>query len=443
MLAGNVTASVDGGGNLNVRGDNLDNGVFISQVGPGQYQVTGFGLGGSPTRINGSEDATVLLTRAVRGNINVDLKGGNDALGIGNSAADLITLAENCGIEFGTDVTPPEDLEGQFFVPKSLIVNTGDGNDGMAISADVRFSVVINTGNGDDGVALGNLGDDEIDSLIGDNVVILTGKGDDDVCVTFVTLQGHLNIQTGDGLDEVKVDEVDAGHALLITGNGNDAVTMDRFDTDRELILDTGAGDDSALLNNFTAGQGFGPRRQTGAGLIKVVTGKGLDEVGLTAFQVDNVIIDTGDGNDTVGVRGDRTDEADVTRSLIRKNLNVNVGSGDDSLVFNDLNVLRDVFAFLGSGMDVLEANNDIFGNNLLVDAGSGDDNVTLDTVDVSRNATILLGSGNDNLTILGGSTNGKLIVRGGSGQDTFNNDREITGNGSSSSGDVREFEEF
>src|SRR4051812_41895446 len=70
MLAGNVTAFVDGGGNLIVRGDNNDNAVLVQQTATGQYSVTGVdfadsgvsGFRSGPTNINGSANGTVFLS---------------------------------------------------------------------------------------------------------------------------------------------------------------------------------------------------------------------------------------------------------------------------------------------------------------------------------------------------------------------------------------------
>src|SRR5262249_14916053 len=70
MLAGNVTASVSGG-NLIIRGDNVDNGVVISQTDPGTYLVTGIDTAGGPTTINGNTDATFT---GVTGSFDIDLK---------------------------------------------------------------------------------------------------------------------------------------------------------------------------------------------------------------------------------------------------------------------------------------------------------------------------------------------------------------------------------
>ena len=104
MLAGNVTASVVGG-NLIIRGDDAGNGVLVQQeAGTGNYSVTGFDFAGSTTKINGTADGTAHL-HGVTGNIDIDLKKGNDALGVGNDAQALATAAEECGFGLGLTFT--------------------------------------------------------------------------------------------------------------------------------------------------------------------------------------------------------------------------------------------------------------------------------------------------------------------------------------------------
>src|SRR5581483_656734 len=105
--------------------DNTDTGFE-----DGSTNITGSGeevepdLGGTSAR----------LVRGVTGNIIIDLKKGNDVLGVGNSVDDLITLAEDCGFGLGlgsgsgfpggstiTGVQPV--LEGTLTTPISLIIN--------------------------------------------------------------------------------------------------------------------------------------------------------------------------------------------------------------------------------------------------------------------------------------------------------------------------------
>ena len=111
LLAGNVNVFVSGG-SLFVRGDNADNLVLIQQTGDGQYTVTGLDYGAAgfadppfsagPTSINGQFETQTFS--GVTGDFIIDLKKGDDGLGIGNSIDDLATLAAECdfGFAFGS-----------------------------------------------------------------------------------------------------------------------------------------------------------------------------------------------------------------------------------------------------------------------------------------------------------------------------------------------------
>ena len=89
LLAGNVTALVDDG-SLVIAGDAAANGVAIQQTNTGRYVVTGFDLDGATT-VNGGSAPVVL--DGVTNDVVVDLRDGDDALVVSNSAANLQALA--------------------------------------------------------------------------------------------------------------------------------------------------------------------------------------------------------------------------------------------------------------------------------------------------------------------------------------------------------------
>jgi hypothetical protein len=166
MLAGNVTVSVSGG-NLIITGDNRDNAVLVQQgANSGDYVVTGFDFadfGGSgasgPTTIKGGSSTFVdfggtsaRIVHGVTRNVIIDMKGGNDSLGVGNNLDDLLATADNCGFALGfgsgsgsasgssTAAAGIEVDEDQFVVPRSLIISMGNGNNNVAAIADVQGS---------------------------------------------------------------------------------------------------------------------------------------------------------------------------------------------------------------------------------------------------------------------------------------------------------------
>src|SRR5205085_11567290 len=133
------------------------------------------------------------VVRGVTANIIIDLKKGNDALGVGNSVDDLLALADDCGFGLGlgsgsvsmssSGVAPVHQeqpvLEGTFTAPASLIVNLGDGNNSTAIIAVLKGSLVVNGGRNADNVAFGNVRDTTGDAVVNGDVVIATGAGAD------------------------------------------------------------------------------------------------------------------------------------------------------------------------------------------------------------------------------------------------------------------------
>jgi len=162
LLAGNVTAIVDDG-SLVVRGDVAGNGVAIHQTDIGRYVVTGFDLGGATT-VNGSSSPQIF--NGVTADIVVDLQGGDDVLVMSNNAATRQSLADEAsGGTAGTIAASPEPLTtnvspGQVGVPRNLLIQTGDGNDGVGLNVKALNasggSARVDTGAGMDRVSVKN-----------------------------------------------------------------------------------------------------------------------------------------------------------------------------------------------------------------------------------------------------------------------------------------------
>jgi hypothetical protein len=371
MLAGNVNVFVSGG-TLFVQGDDSDNAVLIQQEGPGTYSVTPFdftdlaltgeGFTGGATTINSDPDTVqgnALIFTGVKNDINVDLRGGNDALAIGNSLDALDSQARDCfGIGFiptdgGGTVSvgvTPEVTEGTFVVPRNLFVSTGEGNDFVSIMANVGTNkkggiASINAGNGNNGIAVGQ-------STIGNDLLITGGTGNDNACVTGVTVRDLLAVQLGNGDEnDADIGGLEAGHALVTTGSGNDQVRMGEFDLKHELT---------------------------------VVTGDGNDQVDIEGFGAQNVTIDTGAGNDGSG-------EIFTESPALSINLPVTVSSA---------NISKSLVLVTGSGDDFATINN-VTAHDIVLNTGSGNDGdqgtpISIYNVNVKGNLTLVTGSGND-----------------------------------------------
>jgi hypothetical protein len=440
MLAGNVFVSV-AGNNLLIRGDSGGNGVLLSQVGSGEYAVTGIDWAGSATRINGSANAT-LYFGGVTGDIIIDMQKGDDALGIGNDPEALRQLAIECGIDVGLGdgwgTTPTSMSQGiAFIAPRNLIINTGDGADGVALIANVRQSAIINTGNQDDAVAIG-------DSSFGNDLIAVTGNGADHLCIGAASIGDFLDVQTGNQNDFVSIGpgslgfaaapidmgSLSAGHARIVTGNGDDSVGMLNFHVDRELVIDTGSGNDNAFLQFFSVG-----------GQVVVATGIGNDEAHLSDFSAGDVVVDTGAGNDgspsmqspvTVQdatiinglklVTGSGNDIA-LVENISARNVLVDTGANDDLADIIDLIVRNDLNVFLGSGNDQAsighgQATLEV-GHNLLLDAGAGNDEIGIGNVTVQHDLLIYLGAGNDTAGVDHATVGNLTRIDAGAGNDS------------------------
>jgi hypothetical protein len=76
VMAGNITAVIDAGGNLVITGDDLENGLYITQSEQGEFQILGLEANGAATTINGSTELITL--KNVTGSITIKTGIGND-----------------------------------------------------------------------------------------------------------------------------------------------------------------------------------------------------------------------------------------------------------------------------------------------------------------------------------------------------------------------------
>jgi hypothetical protein len=373
MLAGDVEVRRSGD-NLKIRGDSECNGLLVVQLSEGRYAVVGFEHDGAPTTINGK--TSPVIVSGIDGNFDIDLRSGDDLLGIGNNIQRIAGLADDLG--FGGIIDPQSDFglpplpATQLKVPRSLHLKTKDGEDGVMIIGRIGRSAHIHTDNHSDGVALAN-------SRIGEDLFIHTEKGEDGVLLDNVSVDDYLHIDTGRDGDTLLVAGSNARHAFLTMSSGSDSLGISDTAFDRELIVRTSSGNDSVLITESEA------RR------IDIHTDSGNDTLEMGAFEV-------------------------------RDDLIANLGSGRDEALIADALIGDHLLLFLGSGDDILTIDNIGVDDNVLIDAGSGRDDVQITASDVDRLLHVLMGSGNDVLSIAN-STARRAILHGGSDRDTLNVD--------------------
>src|SRR5262245_4697497 len=492
MLAGNVAVSVSGG-NLIITGDNHDNAVLVQEVvdeddnpNTHAYLITGFdfadsglpGFESGPTIIKGAggevePDLGGTSARVVTGitaNIVIDLKKGNDVLAVGNSAEDLLLLADECGFGLGIgsgsgggSSSPSIALQEvllteKFTAPISLVINMGDGNNAVAVNGDIGVnnnagSLVINGGKNTDFVAVGGSSEFESNSTIHGDLAIVTQKGNDNICVHNDTIFGALAINAGDGFNVVNGENFGAAAATIVTGKNNDAIFLTNFNLDTALTINSGnasnGGGDNVFVAGFTAGGGSGPNGlPVGGGAVTVVTGNGNDSVVLEEFSANAVTINTGSGNDgsgiersigaqlasgPIGVFGariwvDLDGDHDIDENEPLGPLTIVTGAGNDNAEVESVTALT-LTAALGAGNDRMIVEDVFIGLNMAVDAGAGNDFVDIEECTIIAVLTVAMGAGNDELEIfdVGFAT---LVADGGPGRDAFFNDLGVDSNG-------------
>jgi hypothetical protein len=194
----------------------------------------------------------------------------------------------------GNPVSPPG-----FPRVRQISVNLGDGDDTLEILNPGAADVVImqyfsvDTGGGDDTVVFGRVGN---------------ATGSTAPLASKVRTGAGINVQTGDGDDQIKIANLEVGGPLLIgTGAGDDAVLfVNEFtpaDATQLKIFPTwvrnqvsvhlGEGDDDLTLRNLIAG-----------GMVRVFDVSGVADIDLYNARIGGKVdIDTGSQADSVSLK--------------------------------------------------------------------------------------------------------------------------------------------
>jgi large repetitive protein len=242
--AGNVAASFSAAGVLTLIGDNAGNDVTL--------RVTGTTLtitGNAGTTINGRTSVSAFAAvRAVQATLNE----GDDALRINPTA--------------------------NFFVPGSVGINLGSGNNTLSLATAGRLtlgSLGVSAGAGNDTIIVA--GGARTGSAINGNVSIGTGFGANAVALGRIVVGGAVSVATGDGADTLTIGASTFLNTFTANlGAGNDTIRIAQATTAvspvdfRGLVtIHAGAGNDTLLLGRaVTAGGGANSRVIFHGGLI-------------------------------------------------------------------------------------------------------------------------------------------------------------------------------
>jgi hypothetical protein len=240
-----VTANITGG-DLVIRGDGAADQIQITQAVqnnqpiPGQYFIQGL----NGTKINGQAS---LIAVNVNDDFDIDLRGGNDRLVLGNNgASNRTTVPDELRVKMGTGNNKLY-IQG-ITVLGDATLETGSGNDTLSIrgdfgapsaSGDSDSDLTINTGDGNDGVFLDT-------TSVGHDLDIDTGSSNsaDEVGLYLTNVVGKTNIETHRGADRVHLTGGYFNDDLEIdTGDQNDIVSIDAISAD-EIFVQLGSGND-------------------------------------------------------------------------------------------------------------------------------------------------------------------------------------------------------
>ena len=202
----------------------------------------------------------------------------------------------------------------------------------------------------------------------------------DKVDITSTTIIG-TDIKTNDGRDEIKIDSGSKiERSKIDTGNGNDEITIEN----------------SRIVHT------------------QINTGDNEDVITFRNTEIENLHIETMDHKDIITIENNP-----YYGSKTANNVMVDTGNGNDEIVIRNTN-LSDSHLLTGSGNDVISLENtDFKGSN--IDTGYGADILKVSgRVSLEGSSRVNLGEGDDILEINRGTYLGGEKVDGGIGIDTL-----------------------
>jgi hypothetical protein len=264
-----------------------------------------------------------------------------------------------------------------------------DGCDSVEVRDVNVLSLIITTGLGDDSVYVGR---EECGNYFAENLIVRTDGGDD--WVEIGDQSYDLAATTEDGGE----DQSHVGNDLIVeTGDGTDYIKVFNYCIGEDVVINSGAGDDSSCDTGDYESETFDSKNGDGGvhlcelkigRHLTVLLGDGADSASINDVCVEgNASIDAGAGDDGGGF-----EYGDVS---------VQNGSGSDAGVsIRDLFVRQNFFLFLGTGHDDASLCDVEVCGNAYIYGGADCDRVELDEVDVHNNLFVFMGGGDDKLEI-------------------------------------------
>lgn len=301
LLAGNVTATINAGGDLIVNGDGEDNDISILIDDAGNVEL----LSDASTFV----DDSGLDGKTVSRNVVVNMRGGNDQVVIADDVGDgdwTRIPVENIRVSAGSgDDTA---IVTQLNITGDVRLNGGAGNDALDVKySDILGSVTLSGGGGNDrGITEGLIVEEDLD--------IGLGTGNDEAFVLDTYVVEDLSISVGSGDNDVVVRDSGALGLKVNSTGGADSIEIENFEAKYESVnISTGGGVDEVTITGLTD-----------VDQLKIGTGGGDDVVFVSDAEAEQTQLNTASGDDEARIAYSDFGEAQIT-----------MGSGDDALTIH------------------------------------------------------------------------------------------------------------
>ncbi|ROH88427.1 calcium-binding protein [Pseudomethylobacillus aquaticus] len=419
--------------------------------------------GGYNHLVSGMDEADMVRLYNMGGSaVNLALGSGDNIVTNGIYSSSSNTPYKDFGGIANITVTTGAGNDVLHLFTGNHIINAGDGNDNISFANGLTIvdagegANTITGGTGDHSVVTG-AGNDGI-TLQAGNQTVHAGEGDNNVILIGT---GARLVETGMGIDTVRLYNMAGSPVILNLGNSNNTVTNGIYSSTSNtpykdfggianITVTTGAGNDvlhlfagNHLINagggddQITFGNGF-TSVDAGEG-DNIVTGGTGDHVVLAGAGDDAITLQggaqkivAGSGNNIIKLyqSGDRQitagDGADAIRlyNMGGSSVNLALGNGDNTVTngiyssssstpHKDYGGSANITVTTGAGNDVLH----LFVGNHFINAGAGNDNISfgngLTSVDAGEGSNIVTGGTGDH-TVVAGVGNDAITLQAG-----------------------------
>ena len=377
--------------------------------------------------------------------------------------AELITGSANDTIIVEDDIGDENDyIDGH---GGARTIDTGAGDDVLAVGGDIQHGATVNTGAGDDKIIVGDsdyldldldnsgsieaeasintgAGNDYLSAdLLSDSSVDM-GDGNDTLALKRVA--GDSNIETGAGDDKVTLNDVSSGFddGSVNLGSGDDQLTIDDTLAGTDAIFDGGEGEDTLVLNNVTREEWDNGVKDNFVNFEHVV----LNNLGHNdETETNQISLDVNLSDDTTNIENTTQAEStyrarpdmledieDVTNTLAQSTDTIHEFGDMNDALYTEQNDDIDVIEVDGNSNTIMTYGGDdiinVDGNqNRAIDAGDGNNRIDID----GNSNSIYVQDGDDNVRIAGNQNKGIDLNDGNNQIDVLGNASNIyTGSG-------------